>query len=102
MSRNLILGLGAALGLLYLLSSNKGEWYYLNDDNQWIRFSVPMNENIIEASYQSGDETVIYNYPVNSNTRYKVFFNAKLRENDNHSMWNLDMQTGALSKLKRL
>jgi len=61
-----------------------------------------MNENIIEAAYESGDETVIYSYPINSNTKYKVFFNAKLKENDSHSMWNLDMQTGALSKLKRL
>ena len=102
MSRNLILGTAVALGLFYLFTSNKGHWYYLNDNSEWIRFSVPMNEKIIEAAYESQDESVIYSYPINSKTKYKVFFNVKLKEDDNHSMWNLDMQTGYLTKLKRV
>jgi len=102
MSRNLILGIGAVFGILYLFTTNKGHWYYLNDNGEWVRFSVPMNEKIIEAAYESQDETVIYSYPINSKTKYKVFFNAKLKEDDTHSMWNLDMQTGALTKLKRV
>ena len=102
MSRNLIFGIAATVGLLYLFTSNKGHWYYLNDNSEWIRFSVPMNEKIIETAYESQDESVIYSYPINSKTKYKVFFNVKLKEDDNHSMWNLDMQTGSLTKLKRV
>lgn len=102
MSRNLVLGIGAALGIYYLFTSNKGHWYYLNDKNDWIRFSVPMNEKIIEAAYESQDDTVIYSYPINSDIKYKVYFNKKMKQDDNHTIWNQDMQTGALSKLKRL
>lgn len=47
-----------------MFTSNKGHWYYLNDNNEWIRFSVPMNEKIIEAAYESQDDTVIYTYPI--------------------------------------
>ena len=61
-----------------------------------------MNEKIIEAAYNSQDDTVIYAYPINSNTKYKVYFNKKMKHDDSHTMWNQDMQTGALSKLKRL
>ena len=102
MSRNVIVGIAAALGLYYLFSSDKGEWYFLNDKNEWIRFSVPINENIIETAYQSGEETIVYSYPLNSDTRYKVHFNKKLEPGSNHSVWNEDLQTGELSKLKRL
>ena len=61
-----------------------------------------MNEKIIEAAYESQDDTVIYTYPNKLYTKYKVYFNKKLQDGDSHTMWNQDMQTGALSKLKRL
>ena len=48
MSRNLILGIAAVFGILYLFTTNKGHWYYLNDNGEWVRFSVPMNEKIID------------------------------------------------------
>lgn len=102
MSRNVIVGIAAAFGLYYLLSSDKGEWYFLNDKNEWIRFSVPINENIIETAYQSGEKTIVYSYPLNSDIRYKVYFNKKLEQGSDHSVWNEDLQTGELSKLKRL
>ena len=66
MSKNLVLAIGVVLGIYYLFTSNKGHWYYLNDNNEWIRFSVPMNEKIIEAAYESQDDTVIYSFSCSS------------------------------------
>ena len=102
MSRNLFVGLIAAFALFSFISSEKGHWYYLNDRNEWIRFSVPINENIIETAYQSGEDNVIYKYPLDSNIKYQVFFNKHMEQGSSHKVWNIDLQTGAKSKLKRL
>ena len=56
----------------------------LNDKNEWIRFSVPINENILKLLINPVKK-LSYSYPLNSDTRYKVHFNKKLEPGSNHS-----------------
>ena len=98
MATYIIIGTGLLAYGLYNKMSQPKKWYYLNDKDKWIHFSVPENEKILEDAFVAGKSQVTYAYPLGSDIKFTAYFKS-IRED--WLYWNEDKQTGKYTKLKR-